>query len=50
MTVSELQTAPARERGDAFSEMNPVVWPEPSPLDEWWQQIMHGTAPKGGRR
>lgn len=49
MTVSELPAAPTRDRGDALPEMNPVVWPQPSPLDEWWHRIMHDERPAGSR-
>ncbi|MEU2033704.1 hypothetical protein [Nocardia amamiensis] len=23
----------------------PVVWPDPSPLDAWWQRVMHSDRP-----
>ncbi|WP_156959765.1 hypothetical protein [Nocardia sp. BMG51109] len=42
MTVrtNSTPTAP-REDGDATDDA--VVWPEPSPLSSWWQQVMQAS-------
>ncbi|MFI9408708.1 hypothetical protein [Nocardia gamkensis] len=29
------------ESGTEVSPEAAVVWPDPSPLDAWWQRIMH---------
>ncbi|MET7767188.1 hypothetical protein [Nocardia sp. NPDC005366] len=37
---------------DAEVEAGPVVWPDPSPLSEWWETVMglSTRAVNGGRR
>lgn len=51
MAVSELQTPSTRERSELVPDLPPVVWPEPSPLEDWWHRIMHTDhRSKGSRR
>ncbi|MGW6333401.1 hypothetical protein [Nocardia rhamnosiphila] len=47
MPATEISTASTRERTQSRSEAR-VVWPEPSPLDEWWNRVM-GAAKAGVR-
>lgn len=37
------------ERNKRPPEDEPILWPDPSPLDMWWQRVMSGSL-RGGRR
>lgn len=49
MAVSEIPTAATREHGESAPAETAVVWPDPSPLNDWWHQIMHHTRKHGAR-
>lgn len=33
------EKSPARRDDDLHA---PVIWPDPSPLQTWWEAVMHG--------
>lgn len=44
------QRQPSPAAGDRQAE--PVVWPDPSPVDDWWKEVMgmRGRTDSGHRR
>ncbi len=42
MPSTEMSTAPTRELAES-DQGGRVVWPEPSPLEEWWNRVMGAT-------
>ncbi|MEU8900619.1 hypothetical protein [Nocardia sp. NPDC048505] len=41
MASLDNRTTVPRPREDAESDTEtPIVWPDPSPLDSWWEQVM----------
>ncbi|MGS2810513.1 hypothetical protein [Nocardia sp. MW-W600-9] len=39
------ENAAARKDTSAAVEPSVICWPEPSPLDTWWTEIMDGVPP-----
>ncbi|WP_155981340.1 hypothetical protein [Nocardia sp. BMG111209] len=44
MMISRPQTTPVTPRESDDSLADTVVWPDPSPLTAWWQQVMQTPA------